>query len=275
MAKAPKAPWRVAILTMVPSFVGDLAVAVRAAGHEPAVVITARTPSLQADAFLSEDTDGVDVVVAAGRRSLAPILRGYDIDLGLCAGFPWRIPQVAIDAPKLGIVNGHIGMLPRYRGPHPVAWAVRNGETEIGMTYHFMDADFDTGNVLAQAAVPLGEEDDWPSTVAKLHEAGNELLPRVFERLARGDSGEPQGDGEYQTAFEDSYAVLDTAATAADVHRQVRAWSFVPPGPRVGPILERNGGRRRIARTSLSKVPGAEQLDCADAPIWILDSEPA
>ncbi|HEX3807641.1 MAG TPA: formyltransferase family protein [Gaiellaceae bacterium] len=260
---------------MVPTYLGDHVDAVRAAGHEPTIVITARTPSLQADAFLSEETVGVDVVVAAGRRSLAPILRGYEIDLGLCAGFPWRIPTEAIDAPKLGIVNAHIGMLPRYRGPFPVAWAVRNGETEIGMTYHFMDADFDTGNVLAQAAVPLGEEDDWPSTLAKLHVAGNELLPRVFERLAKGDRGEPQGDGEYQSGFEDDYSRLDTEATAADVHRQVRAWGFVPPRARVGPILERNGGRRRIVRTSLVEVDGAERLDCADASVWILESEPA
>ncbi len=57
--------------------------------------------------------------------------------------------------PRLGIVNGHPSLLPRYRGPFPIAWAIRNGETEIGMTFHLMDAAFDTGNVLAQKAVPL------------------------------------------------------------------------------------------------------------------------
>ncbi len=61
--------------------------------------------------------------------------------------------------PRLGIVNGHPSLLPHYRGPIPVAWAVRNGETEIGLTYHLMDEQFDTGNVLAQAPIPL--DDEW------------------------------------------------------------------------------------------------------------------
>ena len=61
--------------------------------------------------------------------------------------------------PPLGIVNGHPSLLPRYRGPFPLAWAVRNGEREIGLTYHLMDAEFDTGNLLAQAAIPLDDDD--------------------------------------------------------------------------------------------------------------------
>ena len=61
--------------------------------------------------------------------------------------------------PRLGIVNGHPSLLPRYRGPFPIAWAVRNGETEIGMSFHLMDAAFDTGNVLAQKAIPLDDDD--------------------------------------------------------------------------------------------------------------------
>src|SRR5581483_1905042 len=141
--KAPKAPWRVAIITSVPAVAADYVERVRGLGHEPVVAIAAR-PGVDVNAFV-EGTEGLDVVVPASRHALASILKAYTADLALCGGYPWRVPQEAIDAVRLGIVNAHIGMLPRYRGPYPVAWAIRNGETEAGLSYHFMDADFDTG----------------------------------------------------------------------------------------------------------------------------------
>jgi methionyl-tRNA formyltransferase len=60
------------------------------------------------------------------------------------------------------------------------------------------------------------------------------------------------------------------------VHRQVRAWKFAFIGKNLrGPILERDGERRRLAETSLTEVEGAERLDCADGPLWIVEAEPA
>jgi methionyl-tRNA formyltransferase len=182
-----------------------------------------------------------------------------------------------IEAPRLGIVNGHPSPLPRYRGPFPIAWAVRNGENEIGITYHLMDASFDTGNVLAQSSVPLDDDDTWDTVQRKTAVAGLALLPTVFERLARGERGEPQeGEGEYQSVFEDAYFFVDPARAALDIHRQVRAWGFVPPVmPQLGPLLERGDGYVRVTRSSLTDVDGAERLDCSDGPLWIVETEPA
>jgi methionyl-tRNA formyltransferase len=223
---------------------------------------------------VADDPEELDVLFAASKRSLARLLRGCDADLGLCTGFPWLIPADALATPPLGIVNGHTGMLPRYRGPFPIAWAVRNGETEVGLTYHLMDAGFDTGNVLAQSSVPLTDDDTDETLLPKFEEKAPELLATVFERLARGDRGDPQVGGEYQSAFEDDYLYVDRSQPATVVHRQVRAWSFVPPFARRGPILERRGERVRLARTSLAEADGAELLECDGGPIWILESEP-
>ena len=208
-----------------------------------------------AAAHVAEDPDELDIVFAASKHSLARILRGYEADLGLCTGFPWRISAEAIAVPPLGIVNGHPSLLPRYRGPFPIAWAVRNGETEIGLSYHLMDADFDTGNVLAQKPFPL--------------------LDDAFDRLARGDRGDPQAAGEYQGPFEEEYRFADLSRPAAEVHRQTRAWSFVPPILPRGPIVERDGETVRLVRTSLVEVEGAERLECAGGPLWVVESEPA
>jgi methionyl-tRNA formyltransferase len=252
---------------------------VRALGHEPVAVIAPRRrvpgapPTPFAAEHVADDPEDLDVLFAATKHSIAPLLRAYEPDLGLCTGFPWLIPAEAIAVPKHGIVNDHPSLLPRYRGPFPVAWAVRNGETEIGMSYHLMDAQFDTGNVLAQKRVPLTEEETNESLFAQMPELTAELLPIVFDRLARGDRGEPQQGGEYQSIFEDDYRFVDVTERAADVHRQARAWSFIPPIlPRMGPILERDGTSIRLLRTSLTEVEGAEQLECADGPLWVIES---
>jgi methionyl-tRNA formyltransferase len=274
-----EAPWRVVLITVLPVVARGYAELIRALGHQPVAVIAPRRrvpgapPTPFAAEHVADDPEDLDVLFAATKHSIAPLLRAYEPDVALCTGFPWLIPGDAIAVPKHGIVNGHPSLLPRYRGPFPVAWAVRNGETEIGMSYHLMDAQFDTGNVLAQKRIPLAEDETNESLFGQMPELTAELLPIVFERLARGDRGEPQEEGEYQSIFEDDYRFVDLSQHAADVHRQVRAWSFVPPIlPKMGPILERDDTSIRLLRTSLTEVPGAERLECADGPLWIVES---
>ena len=276
------APWRVVLITVLPVVAQGYAAVVRALGHEPVAVIAPRRrvpgapPTPFAAEHVANDPEELDVLFASSKRSLAPLLRAYEPDLALCTGFPWLIPAEAIDVPRLGIVNGHPSLLPRYRGPFPVAWAVRNAETEIGMSYHLMDAQFDTGNVLAQARVPLSDDATWDTLQAQFAEVTLPLLTAVFERLARGDQGDPQHGGEYQSEFEPEYLYVDLTQTAEEVHRQTRAWSFIPKlVPLLGPILERDGTSVRLLRTSLTEVAGAERLECADGPLWIVESAPA
>ena len=273
------APWRVVLITVLPAVAQGYARIIRALGHEPVAVIVPRRrvpgapPTPFAAEHVADDPHELDVLFAATKHSLARLLRGYEPDLALCTGFPWLIPAEAIDVPRLGIVNGHPSLLPRYRGPFPIAWAVRNGETEIGMSYHVMDAQFDTGNVLAQVRLPLNDDANWATLQAQFAAVTPPLLAEVFDRLARGDRGEPQTGGDYQSQFEDDYRFVDLTQNAADIHRQVHAWSFIPPFlPDLGPILERDGTSVRLLRTSLSEVAGAERLDCADGPLWVVES---
>ena len=83
--------------------------------------------------------------MARDKADLAGLLRGLEPDVALCFGFPWKIPQEALDVPRYGIVNQHPAPLPRYRGPIPMSWALREGDDEFFITWHRMDADLDTG----------------------------------------------------------------------------------------------------------------------------------
>ena len=140
----------------------------------------------------------IDIVMPAARDRIAPLLRLFEPDVALCIGFPWKIPPDALAVPRHGIVNGHPSLLPRYRGPSPVSWAVRNGEQEIGFTLHYMDAELDTGNILGQVRISLDDEHSWEELTPKLAEAVGGLLPRspraCRRRGSRRSSGREPGD---------------------------------------------------------------------------------
>ena len=205
-------------------------------------------------------------------------MRAFESDIALCLGFPWKIPPDALAVPRFGVVNGHPSLLPLYRGPSPVSWAIRNGETEIGFTFHRMDAELDTGAILAQAAVPLGDEHSWEELEPKLVDVVTELLPRALDRVANGDPGDPQpeGAGEYFSTFEPEYAWIDWDRSAEEIRRTVQAWRFhgFTPGLK-GAVTELDGETVRVLRTSRAPAEGRRAMTCADGTLWIVESEPA
>jgi methionyl-tRNA formyltransferase len=99
----------------------------------------------------------------------------------------------------------------------------------------------------------------------------------VLERLAAHDPGDPQtGEPSYAPFFEDEYVPIDWGRPAREVHNQVRAWRFMafpPPGGVRGPLAELVGETVRVLRTSLEPADGV-RMECADAPIWIVETEP-
>jgi methionyl-tRNA formyltransferase len=219
----------------------------------------------------------LDVVMPATRDRVAPLLRLFEPDLALCLGFPWKIPPDALEVPRHGIVNGHPSLLPRYRGPSPVAAAIRNGDTEIGFTFHYMDAELDTGNILGQERIPLADEHTWEELTPKIAAAVGSILPGVLHRVASGEAGEPQDESRasYQRPFEADYAWIDHTRSAGEIERQIRAWRFQPTSLETrGALVELDGETIRVLR--VSREPGeGHALTCADGTLWIVESEPA
>jgi methionyl-tRNA formyltransferase len=270
---------RVVLISQIVPAVQGLYRMLQSSGHEVVALLLAREGAERygdLSTLLDQVPGELDVVMPAARARVAPLLRGYEPDVAFCGGFPWKIPAEAIAVPRLGIVNGHPSLLPRYRGPSPMAWAVRNGETEVGFTFHYMDAELDTGPILAQARIPLGDEHGWEELGPKLMQATAELFPTVLERLDREDPGDPQPDGgEYFSFFEPEYVWIDWSSPAAEIARQVRAWRFhsVVPGER-GALAEIDGETVRVLRVSLEPAEG-RAMECGVGTIWIVETEPA
>ena len=248
-------------------------------GYDVPAVVSLRVPPGRFGPYLParilDAAPGSDVLYIASPERLAPLLAAYAPDVAVCCTFPARIPDAALAVPRYGIVNVHPGLLPRYGGPNPMGWALRNGEPEMGMTFHRMTSEIDAGPILAQGAVPVTDEDDADSLTAKLGSLAD-LLPTALERLMAGDGGDPQRPEEvgYAGAFEPEYVDVDWTRSALEIHRQTRAWSLSPPvGGLRGPRTELDGRRVRLVRTRLDGGAGGTPVACGDGTLWILESE--
>lgn len=278
--------YRIVVISMVLPVVEALIAYLRELGHEPVAWLMARRedenerpPPPWGDVTDRTAPAGLSVLFARDRFAIAPLLHGLEPDVLLCWGFPWRLPQEVLDVPHLGAVNQHPAQLPRHRGPIPISWALREGERELGITWHRMDAEFDTGAILAETTVPIEHDDTTIEQIGpKLIQAALGLLPQVFGRLAAGDPGDPQAaeGASWAGYFEEDYATVDWSQPAWKIHDQVRAWHLTfDMGPVTGPIAELDGERVKLLRTSLTDPrDGARAVDCGDGQIWIVESEP-
>ncbi|MFD2784121.1 methionyl-tRNA formyltransferase [Hymenobacter rubripertinctus] len=117
-------------------------------------------------------------------------------DAVLVLTLPWRIPAAVLSLPRHGFLNVHFAALPAYRGPEPLFWQIRNGETAGAVTIHRMDADFDTGPILVAVPVPIGPHDTHGLHRAQLAgqavAAGRQLLAYLREQTPASGAPPPQ-----------------------------------------------------------------------------------
>lgn len=172
-------------------------------------------------------------------------------DIACVACFPKRIPASVLRLPRFGFLNLHPSLLPHYRGPYPLFWMFRNGETNTGVTIHFMDECFDSGDIVAQAPIDLpdgvsGEEAD--RLCATL---GGQLLVEVIESLGRGTlmrRKQPDGGSYYPAPTNDDFEIDRSwpARRAFNFMRGTSEWGRAYP---IEIDAERWALRRAVAYT--------------------------
>jgi methionyl-tRNA formyltransferase len=274
---------RVVIVTRIPPVLAGFEPVVRAAGHEVVALLTNRVVmggGAPGDTATGELVFGapedLDVLLPARRSTIAPLLASVQPDLVVCMGFPWRIPPDALAVPRLGWLNGHPSLLPLHRGPLPVAWAIREGDEEIGITFHFMDAELDTGPILSQRRIPLGELEPPDVFYPRAGPVMGEALAEALDRIGAGDEGtaQPEDGGSYESFFTEDDVWLELSRPAIEVHRLAWAWRYgMSPTTVPGALLELDGKPVRVLATSLAEVDGARRIDCAEAPLWLVETE--
>ncbi|MET4925304.1 formyltransferase family protein [Streptomyces sp. PSRA5] len=256
------------------------------AGHQPVAYLHARSlrpggPTRSgAGPVVAEIVESVppavDLLLPGTKKVLlAQTLRAYEADLVVCYGFPWKFPPAALRATASGAINVHTSMLPKYRGPIPVNWAIRNGDSEIGVTVHRMNEEFDSGEILVQeSGIALDDEVDPDQLWDEVERYIARLLPTALTQVERGISGAAQREDQasYAGWMEPEFAYVDWGHTRNEIHNQVRATRFGSSG-RSGPIAKLSGEQVRVLRTSLEPADGRRTM-CADGPLWVVESTP-
>jgi methionyl-tRNA formyltransferase len=153
-------------------------------------------------------------------------------DLLVVVSFGLIIPKWFLALTSIGAVNVHPSLLPRYRGPSPLQWAIWNGEKETGISIIKMSERMDAGDILFQESTPIERREDASTLSNRLSLRVSEILPPVVKDvLARGVvAGEPQADdlATYTPMITKEMGRIDWSASAFEIVSQVRALVLWP-----------------------------------------------
>jgi methionyl-tRNA formyltransferase len=268
-------PLRLAFMG-TPDFAVPILEALLAAGHDVVAVYT--QPPRPAGRGHREqpspvqgaaETAGIPVHVPAKLDAVEQEkFRAFSFDAAVVAAHGLILPKAVLIAPRLGCLNVHASLLPRWRGAAPIQRAILAGDRETGVTIMQMDEGLDTGPMLLAERVPIGPE----TTTATLHDAlaalGARLIVRALAGRAEGTlvpRPQPAEGVIYAKKLTRDEGRLDWAKPAAELERVVRALNPAP-----GVWFERGGERIKVLAATLAEGrTGAEPGTVLDDALTI------
>lgn len=159
------------------------------------------------------------------------VLAAFEADVMVVAAYGLLLPKAILETPRLGCLNIHGSLLPRWRGAAPIQRAILAGDTETGITIMQMDEGLDTGAMLLKRTTPIAPRDTAGTLHDRLAGAGAELCVEALDQLAEGSLiAEPQDDAlaTYASKLEKSEALVDWTEPAVAIDRKVRAFNPWP-----------------------------------------------
>ncbi|HSF94719.1 MAG TPA: methionyl-tRNA formyltransferase [Thermohalobaculum sp.] len=153
------------------------------------------------------------------------------LDAAVVVAYGQILPQAALDAPRLGCLNLHASLLPRWRGAAPIQRAIMAGDARTGVCVMQMEAGLDTGPVLACETTPIGPRDTAATVHDRLAEIGAPLMVQVLDALAEGRvtaQPQPEAGVTYARKIDKAEARVDWTRPAVEVGAHVRGLSPFP-----------------------------------------------
>jgi methionyl-tRNA formyltransferase len=186
-------------------------------------------------------------------------LRALTPDAIIIIAYGQIIPGRLLPIPRLGWINLHASLLPKYRGAAPIAWAIANGETKTGNTSMRIDAGMDTGEMLLQDELTIGPDETAPELSARLAQSGAELMVKTLRGLAAGEIAPRAQDSvgaTYAPMLKREDGLIDWTRTAQEIYNRMRGFT---PWP--GAYTEFRGQTCHLfghaaASASTEKAPG-------------------
>lgn len=239
-----------------PEFAAVALDALLAAGHAVRLVLTqpdrpagrGRKPRPSTVKALAQER-ALTVLQPASLKAngVASTLAAHAPDVMVVAAYGLMVPPPILNLPRLGCVNIHASLLPRWRGAAPIQRALLAGDTTTGVTIMQMDEGLDTGAILLQEAVPIHHDDTAGTLHNRLAALGGRLIVRV---LAAPPAARPQDAARatYAAKIDKREACIDWSASADSIERAVRAFN---PDP--GAYTTYQGGVLKIWRAGVER----------------------
>jgi methionyl-tRNA formyltransferase len=180
----------------------------------------AQPRSLRLEGKYPEDAQQAQATIAAAQA-----------DVMVVAAYGLILPQWVLDAPRLGCLNIHASLLPRWRGAAPIHRAIEAGDTHTGVVIMQMDAGLDTGDMLLRDALPIERNDTTGSLHDKLAEMGGALIVQALQDAQQGvlhPVKQPEEGVTYAHKIEKAEAAVDWRLSAEAIDRRVRAFNPFP-----------------------------------------------
>lgn len=261
-----------------PDFAARSLAEIAAAGHEIARVYT-QPPRRRGRGQAEQKTpvhqlaEVLGIPVATPERFRDPAVieefASLDLDVAAVVAYGQILPQEALDAPRLGCLNLHASLLPRWRGAAPIQRAIMAGDETTGVQIQQMEASLDTGPILLSEIVPIAATDTAASLHDRLMETGALMWSRTLSALER-DSLEAVPQSEegvtYASKISSAEARMDWTRPAAELGCHVRGLS---PFPGAWFELDTEKGPVRVKVLMAEAEDGAE--DGAGTPGTLLD----
>jgi methionyl-tRNA formyltransferase len=172
-------------------------------------------------------------------------------DIAVVVAYGLILPQAVLDAPRLGCLNIHASLLPRWRGAAPIHRAIMAGDTETGICIMQMEAGLDTGPVLLRQSTPIGAEETTADLHDRLSAMGAALILQALDNLPLQATPQPDQGVTYASKIDKSESRIDWTRPAAEVDRKIRGLSPFP-----GAWCDIGGERVKLLRSRLTAGRG-------------------
>jgi len=158
--------------------------------------------------------------------AFAAKIKALNADIAVVCSFNYKIPKVLLEAVKDGFLNLHPSLLPKYRGGNPYFHQIVNNESSSGVTIHFMDEGFDTGDIVVQKVVPMNETETMGTLFNRTNFLGVEMLIETLKKYENEPlprTKQPAGEFVSGAGLKDNELFIDYAQNALKLERVVRA----------------------------------------------------
>jgi methionyl-tRNA formyltransferase len=178
--------------------------------------------------------------------AFAPTLEAFQADLFVVVAYGEIIKQHLLDMPKLGCINLHASLLPKYRGAAPIQRSIINGDLVTGITVMHMVRKMDAGDIIKKAEIPIGPNDKFPHIEQQLCETGSKVLLKVIQDFSHGKIegvAQDHTQASHAPKIELEDCELNWDKTATELHNLVRG---VFPEPGAWCYLYIRGEKKRL-----------------------------